>query len=324
MLKRVLLWLAAAAALGIGGAAAFLFSVFPQQQSASVVRIEATPERLARGTYLAEHVVVCTECHSDRDWTVFSAPSVPPGGAGRTACLGSNKPMPGVAAEFPGTICFPNITADPETGVGAWSDGELLRAVREGVDRDGHALFPIMPYFIFRSLSDEDARSLVVWVRSLHPVRRQQAPKQVNFPVNLFIRLVPKPLMTPVPESDRSNPVRYGEYLATIGRCAFCHSPREGQNLQPIRGRLFAGGNEFRGPFGIRRSANLTPDPTGLGNRSLEEFITLFRRHAVTQAVTPADNTIMAWSAYAGMTEADLRAIYAYLRTVPAVASSGN
>ena len=124
-----------------------------------------------------------------------------------------------------------------------------------------------MPYFIFRSLSDEDARSLVVWVRSLQPVRRQHAPKQVNVPVNLLIRLVPKPLTAPVPDPDRSDAVRYGEYLATIGRCAFCHSPREGQNPQPIPGRLFAGGNEFRGPFGIRRSANLTPDPTGLGNR---------------------------------------------------------
>jgi cytochrome c553 len=230
--------------------------------------------------------------------------------------------MAGLAAEFPGTICFPNITADRASGVGAWTDGELLRAVREGVDRDGHALFPIMPYFIFRNLSEEDARSLVVWIRSLPAVSRQHPAKQVNFPVNLFIRFVPQPMTAKVPEPDPANSVAYGKYLATIGRCGFCHSPREGQSTESIPGRLFAGGNEFRGPFGIRLSTNLTPHPSGLGSTSREEFIALFRLHATPGSVLPEKNTIMAWSAYSGMTDADLGALYDYLRTVPPVASS--
>jgi hypothetical protein len=229
--------------------------------------------------------------------------------------------MAGLAAEFPGKICFPNITANRESGVGAWTDGELLRAVREGVDREGHALFPIMPYFIFRSLSEEDARSLVVWIRSLPAVARAHPAKHVNFPVNLFIRLVPKPMTATVAEPDPTDSLAYGKYLVTIGRCAFCHSPRKGQSTEPIPGRLFAGGNEFRGPFGIRRSSNLTPDPSGLGSTTREEFIALFRRHATPERVPPEKNTIMAWSAYAGMTDADLGAIYQYLRTVPAVAT---
>lgn len=143
-------------------------------------------------------MLACTECHADRDWTRFSAPALAPVGAGRTSCLGRDEPAAGLAAEFPGRICFPNITADRETGVGDWTDGELLRAVREGVDRDGHTLFPIMPYFIFRQLSDADARSLVVWIRSLPPVVREHPAKAVDFPVNLFIRLVPRPLANPV------------------------------------------------------------------------------------------------------------------------------
>lgn len=321
-MKRALLWLAATALLGVAGAALYLVAVFPRSQPASPEAIEVTPARLARGTYLAQHVLLCSECHSDRDWTLYSAPSVLPTGAGRTDCLGAGQAMAGLAADFPGRICFPNLTADRETGVGAWTDGELLRAVREGVDREGHALFPIMPYFIFRHLSEEDARSLVVWIRSLPAVSRAHPAKAVDFPVNLFIRLVPQPLTAKIPEPDPANSVDYGKYLATIGRCAFCHSPREGQRPEPIPGRLFAGGNEFRGPFGIRLSSNLTPDPSGLGSTTREEFIALFRRHAAPQPVLPEENTIMAWSAYAAMTDADLGAIYDYLRTLPPVATA--
>ena len=321
-MKRALLWLAATALLGVAGAALYLVSVFPRSQPASAEAVEVTPARLARGTYLAQHVLLCSECHSDRDWTVYSAPSVLPTGAGRTDCLGEGQAMAGLAADFPGRICFPNLTADRETGVGAWTDGELLRAVREGVDRDGHALFPIMPYFIFRSLSEEDARSLVVWIRSLPAVSRAHPAKAVDFPVNLFTRLVPQPLTAKIPEPDPANSVDYGKYLATIGRCAFCHSPREGQSPEPVPGRLFAGGNEFRGPFGIRLSSNLTPHPSGLGSTTREEFIALFRRHAAPQPVLPEENTIMAWSAYAAMTDADLGAIYDYLRTLPPVATA--
>ncbi len=319
--KRYLLWIPAAGLIGVAGAAIYLLSVLPRVAPAAAVVVEATAQRLARGRYLAEHVLLCSECHSDRDWTAYSAPSVPPQGAGRTDCLGADQPMAGVAAKFPGAICFPNITADRASGVGAWTDGELLRAVREGIDRDGHALFPIMPYFIFRHLSEEDARSLVIWIRSLPAVSREHPPKRVNFPVNLLIRLVPQPLASPVAEPDATDSVAYGAYLATIGRCAFCHSPRQGQNPQPIPGRLFAGGNEFRGPFGLARSSNLTPDPSGLGDTSRNQFIALFRRHATPARVAPEQNTIMAWSAYAGMTDADLGALYDYLRTVPAVAS---
>lgn len=321
MRKAFLLWIPAAALIGVAGAAAYLLSVFPRAVPATTAIVEATPQRLARGRYLAEHVLLCTECHSDRDWTVWSAPSVTPKGAGRAECLGADQPMAGVAAEFPGTICFPNITPDRASGVGAWTDGELLRAIREGVDREGRALFPIMPYFIFRHLSEEDARSLVVWIRSLPAVSRGHPPKQVNFPVNLFIRLVPQPLSSPVAEPDAADRVAYGGYLATIGRCGFCHSPRQGQGPQPIPGRLFAGGNEFRGPFGVSYSPNLTPDPSGLGDTSRDEFIALFRRSASPARVAPEQNTIMAWSAYAGMTDEDLGALYDYLRTVPPVAS---
>ena len=101
-MKRALLWLAATALLGVAGAALYLVSVFPRSQPASAEAVEVTPARLARGTYLAQHVLLCSECHSDRDWTVYSAPSVLPTGAGRTDCLGEGQAMAGLAADFPG------------------------------------------------------------------------------------------------------------------------------------------------------------------------------------------------------------------------------
>jgi hypothetical protein len=320
--RRGLLWVLGAAVVGVGGAGSYLLAVFPQVVPANTAVIEATPERLARGTYLAQHVLACTECHADRDWTRYGAPALPPAGAGRSACLAADAPMAGMDATFPGRLCFPNVTPDRATGVGDWTDGELLRAIRDGVDRDDHALFPIMPYVVFRALADEDARSIVVWLRSLEPVSRPQAAKSIDFPVNLFIRLVPRPTVAPILLPDVNDRVARGRYLATIGRCGFCHSPREGQSPTPIAGREYSGGNEFRGPFGLRRSTNLTPHPGGLGNVSREDFIALFRRNGARGAVLPRDNTIMAWPAYAGMTDEDLGLIHDFLRTLPPVATT--
>ena len=71
---------------------------------------------------------------------------------------------------FPGTLVASNITPDPDTGLGKWTDGEIIRAIREGVDRDGNALFPIMPYSHFRNMSEEDAQAIVAYLRSLPPL----------------------------------------------------------------------------------------------------------------------------------------------------------
>src|SRR5271170_2513557 len=95
---------------------------------------------------------------------------------------------------LPGRIVAPNLTPDVETGSGTWTDDQLARAIREGIGHDGRALFPLMPYQSFRSLSDEDLASLVVYLRSLPPVHRQQPPTQLIFPVKYLIRSVPQPL----------------------------------------------------------------------------------------------------------------------------------
>ena len=113
---------------------------------------------------------------------------------------GQDIPMKGL----PGRVVAPNITPDPETGAGNWTDDELARAIREGVGHDGRVLFPVMPYQRFRSLSDEDLASIIVYLRALPPVRRQQPATEIVFPVRYLIRSVPEPIDAPVPAPDLS------------------------------------------------------------------------------------------------------------------------
>jgi mono/diheme cytochrome c family protein len=297
------------------GATVF-FSWLPRSAPPSAEMVESTPERLARGEYLFNGVLGCPVCHSERNFSQFGAPPVPPFGGGR-ACTEPGKTLPGLAEAggLPGTVCFRNITPHA-TGIGAWSDGEVLRAMREGIGRDDNALFPMMPAFIYRHLSDSDARAVLTYVRTLEPVDHSLPDTEVNFPINWLIRLLPQPLDAPVNHPDESDPVAYGQYLTTVARCAFCHSPRDARSRQAIEGFAFAGGVTFQGRHGLLYSTNLTMHPSGLDDMIQKEFIALFRRDA-----EPAGEELdlMPWTYFGNMTDADLGAIFAYLQTVAAV-----
>ncbi|MEZ4410596.1 MAG: hypothetical protein R3A52_29560 [Polyangiales bacterium] len=284
-------------------------------------RVEVTPERVARGRYLAEHVAVCADCHSRRDWSTFAAPII-------RGTYGGGGERFGHEIGFPGEVTSANITAHPEHGVGRWSDGELVRAIREGVDREGRPLAPIMPYTHYRSMGDDDVRAVVAWVRSIPAMATAQPESTLDFPLSLIVRTIPQPagpardghVATPSPAVD----VAYGAYLTNIGGCSECHTPSE--RGQPIAGREFAGGQEFRLPTHTVRSANITPDATGIGGMSEDAFVARFKSYlppdGAVEVPPPATttvlrgNTVMPWRMYAGMTEGDLRAIYRYLRTV--------
>jgi mono/diheme cytochrome c family protein len=289
----------------------------PAQRPASAEKIEVTPARLARGKYLVTHVADCLGCHSDHV-LAFSVP-VKPGTEGMGGYVFDKK------VGFPGVVAAQNLTPDPETGLGKWTDGEVLRAIREGVDRNGDALFPMMPYEHLRLLSDEDAKSVVVYIRTLKPIRNQVPPKRIDFPVNLFVKLAPKPLSGPVSAPDPNDSVRHGEYLARIGGCYECHTPHDDKN-QLIADKPFSGGWRMEGPWGTNYTANLTPHPDSyIGRATKEEFIGRFRAFASMDAATaPAapkgHNTVMPWLAFAGMTDHDLGAIYDYLKTQKPIA----
>lgn len=322
-LMRGLLLGIAALALAVGALVAYLSSKKPLQRPPEAGTFEATPARRARGEYLALHVVDCLLCHSEARFDRYGIPRVP-------GTEGKGGFVFGKDFGIPGTLPSRNITPDPETGLGRWTDGEILRAIREGVDRHGDALFPMMPYGAYREMSDEDARSLVVYLRSLKPIRNAVPKKKIDFPVNILVKGAPKPVAGPIVAPDaKKDEVAYGRYLAVIGGCKGCHTP-ETRPGQPIPGREFAGGQVFRGPWGRNVSSNLTPHPDAyLGKATKAEFIGRFRSFAslggdAAPVATKGRNTLMPWLALSGATDEDLGAIYEFLKTVPPVENRVN
>lgn len=263
----------------------------------------STPERLARGRYIAEDVAGCMDCHSPHDWTKHDAP-IPEGMEG----AGEGFPIAGL----PGRITAPNLTPDRETGAGAWSDDQLARAIREGIGHDGRALFPIMPYQHYRSMSDEDLASVIVFLRSLKPVHNLLPASKLIFPVNYLIRSVPEPLGAPVTPPDLSTPAKSGAYLANMAACSDCHTPQDAHGM-PLPGLDFSGGFILEGPWGKVASANITPDPSGISYYDEALFVQVMRTGYVKAREL---NQIMPWIAYRGMTDEDLASIFAYLRTL--------
>lgn len=312
---RWLVWLMVAlVSVAAAGVAAFL-AKFPADIPVSTLVVERTPARLERGAYLAEHVAVCTDCHSERDFSRFSGP-VKPG------TVGKGGAHFGKELGLPGDVVARNITPYK---LSSWSDGEILRALTAGVSRDGSALFPLMPYQNYANMCEEDLLSLISYVRSLKPVESEPQASSLDFPLNLLVRTLPKAasLVKSCPKPEDG--VAYGKYLVTMASCADCHTPRNGP--EEIPGKQFSGGTTIPLPNGTTiTSANLTPDvETGIGSWSKEAFIARFRNyrdagslHAVGQGER---QTIMPWSQYAGMSDQDLGAIYDFLRTQKAVRS---
>jgi hypothetical protein len=298
--------LVAALAAGITFTIGWRPFVGPRARPLTARRFAPTPERLARGTYLVKHVTPCMECHSAHKWGEHDAPI-------ESNMLGAGQEMH--VRGLPGRVVAPNISPDPETGAANWTDDQLARAIREGIGHDGRALFPLMPYQRYRSMSDEDVASIIVYLRSLPPARRQQPATQVIFPVRYLMRTVPEPLSEPVPAPDVSTVEKRGAYLVTIGACGECHTPQDDHG-QPIRGMEFAGGFVFDGPWGRVASANLTPDPSGIPYYDIALFKEVLRTGYVKARRV---NQIMPWHAFGGMTDDDVAAVFAHLTTLTPV-----
>lgn len=331
MIKKLFVGTLSVLLLLIAGLLIYTYGIMPNVQPAADVQASNDPAVIERGRYLAENVVLCSDCHSERDWQYYGGPRKEPTGIGRE-CITEDTPAQGVITTEDdsigvvssdtriGTLCIPNITPHPTAGLGEWTDGEIIRAMREGVDNEGQGLFPIMPYFIFRNIADSDAEAIVAYIRSLQPIDKKRPEKDITFPINLLMQFWPQPVTEPVPLPDRSDSVAYGEYLAEIARCKFCHTPRTRFGRGMIDELKFSGGVPFHINKLLLYSNNLTPDPeTGIGSWSREKFIAFFKQHLEKRIVPDDENTLMNWNAYAGMTEEDIGAIYDYLQTVPAI-----
>ena len=306
---RVLGFLVAAVMITAVGGFSYFYFRKPAMAPPSNVKVEITPARLARGKYLY-NLADCDGCHSQRDFSRFDGPVVE-SGRGRGTVFPPDMGLPGVVAPR-------NITPDEETGIGNWTDGEKIRAIREGISRDGTALFPMMGYERFRHMSDADVYSLVAYLNTLTPVRNPLPQTKIVFPVSLLMKGAPQPAGH-VPEPDRSNKMKYGEYLVTMAGCMECHTPaRQGK---PLQGMTLAGGQEFRFPGAVVVSANITPDlQTGIGRWSEQNFLDRFYQYKEyaekgSPCVGPESFTVMPWLNFAQLEPEDLKAIYAFLRT---------
>ena len=290
--------------IGVGSRIGWSVFLGPKSRVLSDRKFASTPERLQRGTYLAEHVPGCMDCHTPSELG-------PNGPEAPAAKFGSGQVFP--MSGLPGTVIAPNLTSDPETGIGNWTDDQLSRAIREGVSRDGRSLFPLMPYQHFRNMSDEDVASIVVYLRTLAPVHNPLPQTKIIFPVKYFMRVVPQPVAQ-VSQPDLSTPISRGKYLVDMAACADCHTrPNHGK---PAPGLEFAGGRDFSGSWGPLASSNITPDPTGIGDYTEETFVKALRTGYAGKRQL---NTLMPWQVYSGQTDEDLKAMYAYLKTLAPV-----
>jgi mono/diheme cytochrome c family protein len=267
---------------------------------AATATVEAqTP--VERGKYLVDTVMTCHNCHT---------PMGPNGPQFDKALSGGLR-----FDEPPFDVTAPNITPDKETGIGNWTDAQIKTALQKGVRPNGVRLAEIMPSGFYEILTPSDLDGIVAYLRSLKPIRnkvpdpvyKMQIPHQV-FPG----------AEKPMPEADMRDTVKRGFYLVTIAHCLECHTPfgPPGTGVD-FANSLGKGGREFPGPWGVSVSRNITSSKTkGIGGWTDAEI-----KRAITQGVHKDGSKLkppMGFPYYAQMTQADLDAMVAYLRTLPA------
>jgi mono/diheme cytochrome c family protein len=269
--------------------------------------------QLEHGKYLVYSVVNCVDCHSQLDTSKFSAPVLPgtEGGGG----LAIHEILP---SDVPGKLVIPNIT--PHT-LKDWTDDEIARAITRGINKKGDTLFPLMPYHGLSRMAKEDVEAVIAYLRTLKPIENSLPAKELFIPAAAF---------GPLPDGDykkntrpdTTDKVKYGEYLVAIAHCTDCHTPVTKEKV-PIMDMYLSGGQHFKLPTWEVTVANITPDSaTGIGSWTQEMFLAKFRTNSTPEMLASKPgkfNTLMPWSFYGTMKDGDLKAIYAYLRTVPPI-----
>ena len=269
---------------------------------------------VARGEYIFKFQAQCWGCHKNESG---DANTLPNGGL----LFDLTDAGPGFGKWY-----SRNLTPDVETGLGGWTDGEIVQALREGVRKDRTTLFPIMPVDWYHGMADDDALAVVAYLRSLPPVKNRVPDNEPSFVAKAlftFKLMKPKePITTPVTAPPRGLTPEYGRYLSNnLADCADCHTPRNLQDGQFYLDSLFAGssfafGGGEQEPI-LSYARNITPDKeTGIGDWTEEQFMT-----AVTMGVRP-DGTVliphMPYAYYKSWSPEDLRAVFVYLKTLPA------
>lgn len=259
--------------------------------------VATTAAERARGDYLLNGIVACGNCHSPRG---------PDGDliAGQELSGGAPIELP----EF--RAIAPNITPDPDTGIGRWTDAQIITAIREGKRPDGSTIGPPMPIEFYRDMSDSDARAIVAALRAVPPVHNESPKSTYNIP------LPPSygPPVAHVVDTPRTDRLAYGRYLANIGHCMECHTPMDKGVLNLAR--LGGGGRELPAfPAGVVMSSNLTPgNPDGLA-----QWTDAQAKATITTGIRPDGRPLvrlMAFDWYKSIEDDDLTALIAWLRTL--------
>jgi mono/diheme cytochrome c family protein len=270
------------------------------------LKVDVTPERIERGRHTVQ--LLCASCHLDNDTSTLAG-----------------KPMVDVPAQF-GSAHSANITGDPETGIGAWTDGELAYLLRTGVRRDGRYTPPWMVKLPL--MADEDLKDIIAFLRSDDPLVKPVKAKRPACRPSLFTKVLSrfafKPIpypSAPIPLPDTSNKVAYGKYLVQARAiCYPCHSADFAKLDEAVPEKsagYLGGGNAMPDMNGrIVKTANITPDvETGIGKWTEDQFVRLVR-----SGVRP-DSTVIAYPMvpFPEIADDEARAIFAYLRTVPPI-----
>lgn len=313
-LKKILLVLLLLIVLGAGGLVITVFATWQKTFEAPMPTLVASKDSavIARGEYLAYGPAHCSGCHSPKE---------------NLARIDAGEHLPligGFDFALPiGTLYSPNITPDPETGIGKLTDGEIARSLRHGVRRDGQAMLPLMP---FANMSEEDFTAIISYIRSTAPVKNEVPPHSFNFLGKIIKAFVLKPEGPARPIPARVIPdttVEYGEYLAfAVANCRGCHTNRDLKTGEYI-GPFYAGGLEMESgmdPTMMTITPNLTPDPeTGrIYNWSQADFVKRFREGRKI----PASD--MPWGQFNQMSDNDLIAIYKFLNSLKPVKNEVN
>jgi mono/diheme cytochrome c family protein len=272
------------------------------------VHASADPAMVERGAYLVYGPAHCAYCHTTAEaWPALDRGERVPLSGGYAFAL----PM--------GTFRTPNLTPDPETGIGRLDDAAIARVLRHGVLPDGRATLPFME---FHAMSDDDLAAVLSYLRSQPAVRHRVAPHEPNFLGRALLAFAVEPRAahaSPPALAPPSAPtVERGRYLAeNVANCAGCHTKRNPLDGSKV-GPHLAGGSGMPSdsiPGKVLVPPNLTPEPrTGrIARWTEDQFVARIR----AGGAYPGSH--MPWRAFGRMSEADLRALYRYLRTIPPV-----